>query len=446
MLASLRVANFRLYAIGQILSLLGTWIQRVAQDWLVWQISDGSPVALGLAVALQFVPMPVFTLWAGVLADRLDKRTLIIRLQYVVGSCAALLAVLDLTGAVQLWHVLALCLILGCASAVEVPVRHAFVMEIVGRDTVTNAVAVNSIIFNSARVAGPAIGGFLILLIGTGWLFALNAASLIPVVITLWLMNPDRFHLDGPDRTSSYRLRDVVWHACRHRDLSMVLALVLTVGTLGNTFTTSIPVLAGSVYGLGADGFGLLHTALAVGTFSGALLCAWRFTRDGPNHRRFVTAAAVLGVAQLGAALAPSLVWCVVGLVIAGAGQMVFTLLANAAVQLTVAPGMRGRMMALYLLLLLGGAPLGALLAGVLAEHVWPQAPLLLGGAACAVAALIATGAGYARRGSGPERYDSEREESESYESEGYESEGYESESSVAPASQSSASEPSTSR
>ncbi len=389
MFSSLRVRNFRLYASGQVVSLLGTWIQRVAQDWLVLEISGGSALALGVAVSLQFLPMPLLTLWAGVLADRLDKRHLLISLQYGTGACALSLGLLELSGFVQLWQVYALCLALGCCSALEMPVRQSFVMEMVGREQVGNAVALNAVIFNSCRTAGPALAGYLIGLFGTGWLFLLNAGSLVAVVVTLTAMNGSE--LVRGDRAPRQRrqLREGLRYVRGRPDLVLVLALVFVVGTFGNTFNTTLAVLARNAFRLEADGFGLLHSMLAVGTFTGAVISAWR-TRHRPRRdpRLLVVSALAFGLFEMVVALSPVVVVCGAVLVLVGTAQMTFTLLANGTVQLSVDETLRGRVMALYMLLLLGGSPVGSMLSGWLAETVSPRAPLLVGGAVCVLAAV----------------------------------------------------------
>nr|WP_258174906.1 MFS transporter [Actinopolyspora mortivallis] len=386
---SLRVRNFRLYAAGQVVSLSGTWIQRIAQDWLVLEVSGGSAVALGLAVSLQFLPMPLLTLWAGVLADRLDKRRLLIWLQYGVGTCALALGSLELSGFVQLWQVYLLCLGLGCCSALEMPVRQSFVVEMVGRDHVGNAVALNAMIFNSCRMAGPAAAGYLIGVMGTGWLFLLNAASLVAVILTLGAMNPDE--LIRADRRPRERnqFREGLRYVRGRPDLIVVLVLVFVVGTFGNTFNTTLAVLARNVFRLEADGFGLLHSMLAVGTFTGAMISAWR-TRRQPKRspRLFVLSALAFGVFEMVTALTPVVAACGAVLVLVGIAQMTFTLLANGNIQLSVDEKLRGRVMSLYMLLLLGGSPLGSMLSGWLAEHLSPRAPLLIGGGICALVAL----------------------------------------------------------
>ncbi|SDK12527.1 Predicted arabinose efflux permease, MFS family [Actinopolyspora mzabensis] len=389
MFASLRVGNFRLYAGGQVVSLLGTWIQRIAQDWLVLEISGGSPVALGVAVALQFLPMPLLTLWAGVLADRLDKRRLLMSLQYGIGGCALVLGTLDLAELVQLWQVYVLCFGLGCCGALEMPVRQSFVMEMVGQEQVGNAVALNSMIVNSCRVVGPAIAGYLITLIGTGWLFLLNALSLVAVVATLATMDKDGIRSDSDGSRKRGQLVEGIRYVRHRSELMLVLLLVCCIGTFGTTFNTSLAVMAEKVFLLGSDGFGLLHTMLAIGTLSGAALAAWRSGRSGPRLRLLVGSALAFGLLEILAALAPDAGTFGAALIAVGAAQMTFILTANNTIQLSVDSALRGRVMALYMLLLLGGTPLGSTLAGWTAEHLDARSPLLIGGGLSVLAAVF---------------------------------------------------------
>ncbi|NYH80939.1 MFS family permease [Actinopolyspora biskrensis] len=396
--SSLRVRNFRFYAGGQVVSLLGTWMQRIAQDWLVLEISGGDPVALGVAIALQFAPMPLFTLWAGVLADRFDKRLLLIALQYGAGGSALTLGLLDVTGVVQLWHVYLLCLVLGCCGAVEMPVRQSFVMEIVGGDRVGNAVAVNSMIMNTCRMSGPAVAGYLITLSGTGWLFLFNAASMLAVVATLHMMDPAALRRDSTASSGRGRLREGLSYVRNRPDLIPVLTMVFFLGTFGITFNTSLAVVAGEVFGLGSFGFGMLHASLAAGTLTGAVLAAWRSSHGRPRKEVLVGSALTFGFCEALAAFLPWLIPFAAALLVIGAAQMTFILTANNTIQVSVSAEMRGRVLALYMLLLLGGTPVGSLLAGWSAEHLGPRSPLLLGGVVSFVPALVC-GIVAARRG-----------------------------------------------
>ncbi|MBP2340536.1 MFS family permease [Saccharothrix coeruleofusca] len=387
--ASLKVRNYRLYAGGQVVSLVGLWMQRVAQDWLVLELSDGSPVALGVAAALQFAPTLLLSLWAGVLADRLDKRRLLLVLETGLGLCALALGLLDVTGVVQLWHVYLLCLLLGGVSAVETPVRQSFVVEMVGRDQLTNAVALNSMTFNLARMVGPAVAGVMITVVGTGWVFLVNAVSFLGVLAGLLLMDVGALHRGEPVPRRKGQLREGLRYVRKRVDLVVLLCLVFFISTFGLNFYVTLAVLARNTFGGDADAYGLLSTMLAVGTLAGATLAARRSARGKPRPRLLIGGALVFGVLEVVSGLMPSL-WVVgLSLIPLGIAMMTFTTTANATVQLAVAPAMRGRVMGLYMLVFLGGNPVGGPVMGWLAEHFTARAPLVFGGVVSVVAALV---------------------------------------------------------
>ncbi|WP_308300981.1 MULTISPECIES: MFS transporter [unclassified Crossiella] len=398
MFASLRTRNYRYFVAGASVSLIGVWMQRVAQDWLVLDLSHGSAVALGIAAALQFAPTLVFSLWAGVLADRMDKRKLLIGLQTAMGLCALALGLLVVTGAAQLWHVYALCLALGCFTAVETPVRQSFVVEMVGKDQVTNAVALNSMNFNLARITGPAIAGVLITLIGTGWVFLLNAATFVTVILGLFLMNPAQLHRSPPVPRAKGQLREGLRYVRGRKDLVVLMVLVFFVSTFGLNFSTTLAVVARNVFQRDADGYGLLSTLLAAGTFLGALLAARRSTKGKPRLRVMIGGAIVFGILEIVVGLMPTFTALGLMLIPTGIAVMTFTTTANSTVQLAVRPDMRGRVMGLYMLVFLGGTPLGSPVMGWVAQEFGGQAPLLVGGIVSLLAAIVC-GAVLAGRG-----------------------------------------------
>ncbi|MCI2424252.1 MFS transporter [Saccharopolyspora sp. K220] len=389
MFRSLRERNYRFYASGQVVSLTGTWMQRAAQDWLVLELSGGSPAALGVAVSLQFIPTLLLTLWAGVVADRFDKRRVLIGTQSALGACGFVLGSLDVTGVVQLWHVYVLCFVLGCFSAVDAPVRQSFVVEMVGPAQLTNAVALNSMNFNLARIVGPAISGVLITAIGTGWVFLINGVSSVGVVAGLALMDPAALHRAKLPPKERGQLRAGLRYARGRPDLIVVMALAFFIGTFGMNFESTLAVIARNVFGRNADGYGLLVTMLAVGTLTGAALAARRSGRGRPRMRLMLLGAAVFGVLEVAAALMPTYELFAAALIPVGVAIMTFTTSANSTVQLAVEPTMRGRVMGLYMLVFLGGKPLGGLASGWLAEVFGPRWPILLGGVASLVAALV---------------------------------------------------------
>ncbi|WP_328649895.1 MFS transporter [Amycolatopsis sp. NBC_00348] len=389
MFASLRVRNYRLFFTGQVISNIGTWMQRIAQDWLVFTLSGNNPIALGVAVALQFTPTLFLSLWAGVLADRVDKRRLLTWIQAAACSQAVVLGVLDLTGLVALWQVYVLCFTLGTTAALEVPTRQSFVAEMVGRDQIANAVALNSSIFNMARIVGPAIAGFAITWIGTGWLFIANAASTIAVIIGLILMNPDKLFRVAAMPREKGQLAEGLRYVRRRSDLMTVMVLVLFVSTFGITYFSSLPIVAANVFHTAADGYGLLSTLVAVGTFTGAIMSARRGTKGRPRVRLMLISAFFLGVFELITAFMPNYLTFGLGLIPLGFATMTFLNTANALVQTSVSPEMRGRVMGLYVLVLIGGNPIGGPMVGWMAQAFGGRSPFYIGGAVSALAAVV---------------------------------------------------------
>ncbi|MEC3981148.1 MFS transporter [Amycolatopsis sp. H20-H5] len=389
MFASLRVRNYRLFFSGQVISNIGTWMQRIAQDWLVFTLSGNNPLALGVAVALQFTPTLFLSLWAGVLADRVDKRRLLMLIQALSCVQAVVLGVLDITGAVELWQVYLLCFTLGVTGAMEVPTRQSFVAEMVGRDQITNAVALNSSIFNMARIVGPAIAGFAITWVGTGWLFIANALSTGAVITGLALMNPDKLIRGPVVARQKGQLVEGLRYVRRRPDLVTVMVLVFFVSTFGITYFTSLPIVAANVFHTQADGYGLLSTLVAVGTFAGALMSARRGTRGGPRVRLLLISAFFLGAFEVVTAFMPTYLSFGLALIPLGFATITFLNTANTLVQTAVSPEMRGRVMGLYVLVLIGGNPVGGPMTGWMADTFGGRSPFYLGGAIAALAAIV---------------------------------------------------------
>jgi MFS family permease len=385
---SLKVRNYRLFAAGQVVSLTGTWGQRVAQDWLVLELSGNSGVALGVVTGLQFLPVLLLGLWSGVLADRYDKRRLLLGAQAVMAVLALALAVLDLTGAVQLWHVFALALALGVATAVDVPVRQSFVSEIVGPEDLPNAVSLNSATFNSARIVGPAVAGLAIAAVGTGWVFAANALSYVAVLAGLALMRTAELHPAERVAKGKGQLREGLAYVRSRPELLVPILLVAVVGTVGLNFQLTLALVSKEVFGRSAASYGLLSAMLALGSLVGALASARR--SGPPRQRRLFLAALAFGVLEIAVGLAPTFEVMAVLLVPTGVAVLTFTTTANATVQLGSAPHVRGRVMSLYVLVFLGGTPVGAPVVGALAEALGPRAALVLCGAVTSLAVLVA--------------------------------------------------------
>jgi MFS family permease len=386
---AMRVPNYRRYAGANLVSQTGTWMQRIGQDWLVLQISDGSGVALGVITALQFGPS-LLSMVGGVLADRYDKRRLLMITQTLMGLLALVLGILVATDVIELWHVFVLAAGLGLVAAVDVPIRQSFVSELVGTGLVTNAVSLNSTIFNGARLVGPAIAGSLIAAAGgdTAPAFFINAASFLVTLLALGSMRADQLHSSPPVARAPGQLREGLRYTWAHADLRLAMAIAFVVGTFGFNFQVTIALMARVEFGLGAGAFGLLSTAFAVGSLAGALLSARRTER--PEPRFLIGSVLVFGVLTVVTGLMPSY-WAFAALLVpTGAAALVFSVANNTFVQLGVDPQMRGRVMALYFMCFLGGTPVGAPVIGWIGEHLGAPWSLVIGGAVVVVAGALA--------------------------------------------------------
>jgi MFS family permease len=383
---SLRVRNYRLFAGGQVVSNTGTWMQRVAQDWLVLELTH-SGTALGITTGLQFLPMLLFGLWGGVLADRYPKRALLMITQATMGVLALVLGVLDVTGVVEAWHVYVLAFALGLATAVDNPTRQSFVVEMVGKDDLPNAVGLNSATFNSARVVGPAIAGLLINAVGTGPVFLINAVSYVAVIISLARMRMDELRVQPPVPRAKGQLREGLRYVRGRPELLLPITIVGFVGTFGMNFQITTALFAKDVFGRGPEAFGLLTTAFAAGSLIGALGSA---RRGRPRQALLVGAAVTFGVLEVITGLMPSYWTFMAMLVPTGAVLLTLNTSANATTQLNAAPAMRGRVMSLYMLVFLGGTPVGAPVIGWVAEQFGARWSLIVGGAVSALASMVA--------------------------------------------------------
>jgi len=386
---SLRVRNYRLFFFGQLVSLTGTWMQQVGQDWLVLRLTNRA-LPLGITLALQFAPMLVLGAWAGVVADRLDKRRLLLATQAAMASLALVLGVLTATGTIRLWMVYVLALLLGCATAFDMPTRQAFVSEMVGPDRVTNAVGLNSAVFNSARVVGPAVAGVLIAAVGIAPAFLINAASYLAVIAGLLAMDPARLHRLPPVDRAEGQVRAGLRYVWADPVLRSTIALVAVVGALGLNYRVALPLLARFTFGGDASAYGALASIMAAGAVVGALAAA---RRGRPSRALLLGSVAVFGLLSVAAAAAPTLIAEAVVLAPLGVASMTFLATANSTLQLASSPEMRGRVMALYGLVFLGSTPVGGLLGGWMAGQFGPRSILLLSGvsslAAVGLAALL---------------------------------------------------------
>jgi MFS family permease len=383
--SSLRTRNYRLYASGMLVSNVGTWMQRVAQDWLVLELTHGSGLALGITTGLQFLPMLLVGLWGGMLADRYPKRTILMLTQTFMGVCALVLGLLVLSDTVAVWHVYVLAGLLGLGTALDNPARQSFVIEMIGPDDLTNAVGLNSASFNLGRVLGPAMAGFLIVLVGTGPVFIINAVSFLAVLVALRRMRPAELHSTPTSGRGPGQVRAGVDYVRGRPDLMVLLLVVFFVGTFGLNFQLTTALMATQVYGMGAGQYGLLGSVMAVGSLTGALLAA---RRGKPRLRLMLGAAALFGALEVLAGSMPTYALFALSLIPVGITSMTFITAANSTMQLAVDPVMRGRVMALYMAVFMGGTPFGAPVVGGVAEALGPRWSLWLGGGMSIAAAL----------------------------------------------------------
>jgi MFS family permease len=363
----------------------GTWMQRVAQDWLVLDLTHGSGVALGVTTGLQFLPLLLFGLYGGVLADRFRKRRILMITQAVMGVLALVLGILAVTGNAQVWHVYALAFGLGIATVVDNPTRQTFAVEMVGPGDLSNAIALNSAIFNMARIVGPAIAGLLIAAIGTGPVFLVNSASFGAVLLGLYLMREDDLYIKERVPRAKGQLREGLRYVRGRRDLIMVLLVVGFVAAFGMNFQITIALISREVFHTGASSFGLASTLFAVGALGGSLLSA---RRRRPRLRLMLVAAAIFGVLEIVTGLMPSYALFLAMLVPTGVALLTFNTTANAVMQLSVPAAMRGRVMGLYMLVFAGSSPIGSPFIGWLAEVFGPRSGVIIGGIVSLAATL----------------------------------------------------------
>lgn len=385
MFASLANPNYRRYISGQAVSLAGTWMQTIAQSWLVLQLTN-SPTAIGAVVALQMLPVLLLGPYAGVVADRVDKRRFMIALQSMMGGLALVLGLLVVTGLVQLWHVYVLALLLGLNTCFENPVRQTFVLEIVGPGHLRNAVSLNSVLANAARAVGPAIAGIVIAAGGIGMCFLLNAASFVAVVASLVRLDTSALTTTVPTKRAPGQLREGLRYVFGEPLIAVPLTMMALVGCLAYEFQVVLPVVAQETFGGDARTYGFLTAAMGVGAVVGGLFVA---ARGRTGLRALVFASLAFGLAMAIVAFAPSLVVALVGMTVVGATSVAFLSMGNSTLQLAAAPTMRGRVMALWAVAFLGSTPIGGPIAGAVSQAWGGRAGLAMGAAACLLAALM---------------------------------------------------------
>jgi MFS family permease len=385
---SLRTFNFRLWTAGSLVSNVGTWMQRIAQDWLVLtQLTRHDASALGIVMSLQFAPQLLLLPWTGLAADRLNQRKILMMTQATMGALALILGGLTIAGVVQLWHVYVFAFLSGSAAALDAPVRQTFVADLVGDEDLTNAVALNSTSFNAARMIGPAVAGLLIAKVGIGWAFLLNGFSFGAVLISMSFFRLSELHARARAHPTMSGFLEGLRYVWRKPDLGAILIMLFLIGTFGLNFPIFISTMAVNVFHSDARGFGLLSSIMAVGTLSGALFAAGR---GKPGLASLLVGAGVFGLGCTLAALAPGYWWFAAALMVIGAAALTFTNGTNSIMQLSTEPAMRGRVMALRVGIALGGTPIGAPIVGWVANHFGPRWALGIGAGAGFAAALVA--------------------------------------------------------
>ncbi|MFD8372940.1 MFS transporter [Streptomyces sp. NPDC059688] len=383
MFSSLKIRNYRLFFLGQVVSNTGTWMQRIAQDWLVLSLT-GSSAAVGITTALQFLPMLLFGLYGGVLVDRLPKRPTLLVTQAAMAVTGLALAFLTLSGHVQVWHVYVAAFAVGLATVLDNPARQSFVSEMVGPEQLQNAVSLNSANFQSARLVGPAVAGLMITGVGTGWAFLANGLSFAAPIAGLLLMRARDLHVVERAPRGKGQLREGLDYVAKRPELIWPIVLVGFIGTFGFNFPVWLSAYADDVFRSGAGSYSLFNTLMAVGSLIGALLAA----RRGTARLRILIAAAVaFGTLETLAAVAPSYWLFALLMVPIGIFGLTVNVTANTAVQMATDPAMRGRVMALFMMVFMGGTPLGAPVVGWITDTYGARVGFALSGVVSAVAA-----------------------------------------------------------
>ncbi|MCC9206318.1 MFS transporter [Arthrobacter sp. zg-Y769] len=387
MFRSLRIFNYRIWFFGALVSNIGTWMQRTAQDWLVYDIlTDQDAAAMGVVMALQLGPQLLLAPWSGLIADTYNRRKVLLLTQVSMGALGLALGLLVLSGHAELWHVYAFALALGVVSAVDGPARQAFVSEVVSERDLPNAVALNSASFNGARMVGPAVAGLLTVAVGPGLVFVLNAVTFGAMVVALLKMRAGELRVLPKAPPGKGRIRAGLAYVRHRPDLIMVMLAIFIVGTFGMNFAIYIAAMARTEFGRDAGIFGVLNSVMAIGSVAGALLSA---RRDRPRLRFVFGAAGAFGLSCILSAVAPTLVLFALSLIPVGLFALTLMTSANAYVQTTTAQIMRGRVMALYFAIFMGGTPLGAPVVGWVSNSFGPRWSLGVAAASGLLAAAI---------------------------------------------------------
>ncbi len=387
MFRSLSIFNYRVWASGAIVSNIGSWMQRTAQDWLVLtQLTHNNATAVGVVMALQFGPSVLLLPFTGMAADHLDRRKLLMVTQGSMGALALGLGILTISGTVQLWEVFVFAFLLGCVTAFDTPARQTFVSDLVPGGNLSNAVALNSTSFNGARLIGPAVAGVLIAVLGTGWVFIINGLSFSAVLLSLTLLRKHELqHRDRPvrERGSFVEGFRYVW---QRPDLKAILLMLFLLGTFGMNFPIYLSTMSVSVFNAGAGAFGLLTSAMALGSVAGALLSA---RRARPRVTLLLVGASIFSISLALAAIAPTYALFAIALMVVGVASQTLMTTANSTVQLSTDPAMRGRVIAILMAVIMGGTPIGAPIIGWVANTYGPRAAMGVGASAGLISACV---------------------------------------------------------
>lgn len=387
MFRSLAGVNYRIWAAGALVSNVGTWMQRTAQDWIVLtQLTDNNAAAVGFVMALQFGPQLLLLPVTGWAADRLDRRKLLMATQGAMGLLGLGLGLLTVTGVVQLWHVYVFALLLGAVAAFDAPARQTFVSELVSGPNLSNAVALNSASFNAARLLGPAVAGLLTAAVGAGWVFLINAATFAAVLISLMTLHRDQLHRTERATRSRGSLVDGFRYVRHRPDIVVILIMVFLIGTFGLNFPIFISTMSVSVFHQGAGEYGVLSSIMAIGSVIGALLSA---RRERPRVALLFAGAAFFGAGCALAAVMPTFWLFAIALIAIGVSSQTLMTTANGTVQMTTDPVLRGRVMAIYMAIFMGGTPVGAPIVGWVADVFGPRWAMGVGAASGFAAALV---------------------------------------------------------
>ena len=380
--------NFRLWTAGGLVSNIGTWMQRVAQDWIVLtQLTHHDATAVGIVTGLQFAPQLLLLPWSGLAADRFNQRKLLMLTQASMGVLATALGILTISGYVRLWHVYVFAFVFGAAAALDAPVRQTFVGELVGDERLPNAVALNSTSFFVGQMIGPAVAGLVIAKTGTGWAFLLNGLSFGAVLLSMYLLRVQELRTNARASRRPGGFIEGLRYVWARPDLRSILVMLFLIGTFAMNFPIFVSTMAVNVFHADARGFGLLSSIMAIGTMSGALLAAGR---DKPKFGTLFLGSGVLGIGCALAAFSPGYWWFSAALAVIGVAALTFTNGTNSMMQLSTKPTMRGRVMAIRVGVGLGGAAIGAPIVGWVANHFGPRWSLGIGAVSAFLAALVA--------------------------------------------------------